>query len=135
MKTWKGILLALVAATPAAAQDLSISCRCVSGGANAELADWIKESVIPGFQAAHSGVTVTLNEVAGGDEQLTQQLALDFSTGAGADIAGFDGFLIPNFVEAGLLKPISEVAGAGAMDWEGWGHISDGAKALMSYEG
>ncbi|SDE78442.1 extracellular solute-binding protein [Limimaricola pyoseonensis] len=135
MLKWKGALLALVVATPAAAQDLSISCRCVSGGANGELADWIKDSVIPGFEAAHDGVTVTLNEFAGGDEQLTQQLALDFSTGAGADIAGFDGFLIPNFVEAGLLKPIAELVGPEAMEWEGWSHISDGSKALMSYDG
>ena len=133
MLKWKTALLALVAATPAAAQDLTISCRCVSGGANGELADWIKDSVIPGFEAAHDGVTVTLNEFAGGDEQLTQQLALDFSTGAGADIAGFDGFLIPNFVEAGLLKPIEELVGETATSWEGWSHISDGSRALMSY--
>ncbi len=26
---------------------------------------------------------------------MTQQLALDFSTGAGADVSAFDGFLIP----------------------------------------
>lgn len=135
MLKWKATLLALVAATPAAAQDLTISCRCVSGGANGELADWIKDSVIPGFEAAHDGAKVTLNEFAGGDEQLTQQLALDFSTGAGADIAGFDGFLIPNFVEAGLLKPIEELVGETATSWEGWSHISDGSRALMSYDG
>lgn len=135
MTKWKAVLLALVAATPAAAQELSISCRCVSGGVNAELADWIKESVIPGFEAAREGVTVTLNEFAGGDEQLTQQLALDFSTGAGADVAGFDGFLIPNFVEGGLLKPLEELVGEQVNDWEGWEHISEGSRALMSYDG
>ena len=75
MTQWKAVLLALVAATPAAAQELTISCRCVSGGVNAQTADWIKQSVIPGFEAANEGVTVTLNEFAGGDEQLTQQLA------------------------------------------------------------
>lgn len=135
MTHWKAVLLAMVAATPAAAQDLTISCRCVSGGANASLADWIKDSVIPGFEAAHEGVTVTLNEFAGGDEQLTQQLALDFSTGAGADIAGFDGFLIPNFVEGGLLRPLEELVGPDVSEWEGWEHISEGSRALMSYDG
>lgn len=135
MTHWKAVLLAMVAATPAAAQDLTISCRCVSGGANASLADWIKDSVIPGFEAAHEGVTVTLNEFAGGDEQLTQQLALDFSTGAGADIAGFDGFLIPSFVEGGLLRPLEELVGPEVAEWEGWEHISEGSRALMSYDG
>ncbi|EAR51095.1 putative extracellular solute-binding lipoprotein [Oceanicola granulosus HTCC2516] len=132
---WKSVLLALAVATPAAAQDLTISCRCVSDGVNSALADWIKESVIPDFEAANEGVTVSLSEFAGGDEQLTQQLALDFSTGAGADIAGFDGFLIPNFVEAGLLKPLEELVGPQVNDWEGWEHISDGSRALMSYDG
>lgn len=136
MTQWKAVLLALVAATPAAAQELTISCRCVSGGVNAQTADWIKQSVIPGFEAANEGVTVTLNEFAGGDEQLTQQLALDFSTGAGADVAGFDGFLIPNFVEGGLLKSLEELVGEEAVNgWEGWDHISEGSRALMSYEG
>lgn len=128
-------VLVTLAATPVLAQDLTISCRCVSGGANGELADWIKESVIPGFEASHDGVSVTLNEFAGGDEQLTQQMALDFSTGAGADIAGFDGFLIPNFVEAGLLRPLEELVGDAVTNWEGWDHISDGSRALMSYDG
>ena len=135
MTHWKAVLLAIVAAAPAAAQELTISCRCVSGGANAQLADWIKDSVIPGFEAANEGVTVTLNEFAGGDEQLTQQLALDFSTGAGADIAGFDGFLIPNFVEGGLLKPLEELVGPEVNEWEGWDQISEGSRALMSYDG
>lgn len=135
MTHWKAVLLAIVAATPAAAQELTISCRCVSGGVNSELANWIKDSVIPGFEAANEGVTVTLNEFAGGDEQLTQQLALDFSTGAGADIAGFDGFLIPNFVEGGLLKPLEELVGPEVNEWEGWEHISEGSRALMSYDG
>lgn len=135
MASWKVATLALVVATPAAAQDLTISCRCVSDGVNGAQADWIKESVIPGFEDRHEGVTVTLNEFAGGDEQMTQQLALDFSTGAGADIAGFDGFLIPNFVEAGLLQPLEELVGEPVTGWEGWDHISDGSRALMSYNG
>ena len=90
---------------PAFATDLTVTCRCVEGGVNSDTAKWVKESVIPGFtekmQAEGKDVTVTLKEFAGQDEQLTQQLALDFSTGAGADVSGFDGFLIPSFVEGG----------------------------------
>ena len=102
---------------PAFATDLTVTCRCVEGGVNASTAEWMKESVIPGFtekmKAEGKDVTVTLKEFAGQDEQLTQQLALDFSTGAGADVSGFDGFLIPSFVEGGLLKPLDEIGGAG----------------------
>jgi multiple sugar transport system substrate-binding protein len=126
-------------ATPAFAVDLTVSCRCVEGGANSNDAVWIKTKVIPAFtekmKADGKDVTVTLNEFGGTDEQFTQQLALDFSTGAGSDVSGFDGFLVPSFVEGGLLKPLDEVAGADVDSWEGWSHISDGVKALMSYNG
>jgi multiple sugar transport system substrate-binding protein len=134
-----GLATATTMVTPVFAVDLSVICRCVVGGVNSETATWIKESVIPGFEAKMEAegkdVTVTLNEFGGQDEQMTQQLALDFSTGAGADIAGFDGFLIPSFVEGGLLKPLVEVAGPEVNDWEGWDHISQGSRDLMSYQG
>ncbi|KZL10908.1 extracellular solute-binding protein [Pseudovibrio sp. Ad26] len=87
------------------------------------------------MKATGKDVNVIFKEFAGRDEQLAQQLALDFSTGAGADVSSFDGFLIPNFVDAGLLKPLEEVAGAEVNQWEGWSHISDGSKELMSYGG
>jgi multiple sugar transport system substrate-binding protein len=122
-----------------AATDLTITCRCVIGGVNSAGAEWITKSVIPAFtekmKAEGKDVNVTLNQFAGEDAQLTQQQALDFSTGAGPDIAGFDGFLIPSFAEGGLLKPLDEVAGKQVDDWEGWSHISDGIKAIMSYQG
>ena len=134
-----GLATATTMVTPVFAVDLSVICRCVVGGVNSETATWIKESVIPGFEAKMEAegqdVTVTLNEFGGQDEQMTQQLALDFSTGAGADIAGFDGFLIPSFVEGGLLKPLVEVAGEEVNNWEGWDHISQGSRDLMSYQG
>ncbi|WEX10595.1 extracellular solute-binding protein [Chelativorans sp. AA-79] len=136
---WMSLAAATALATPAMAADLTITCRCVVDGVNSEQAKWIKESVIPAFtkMKADAGeeVNVTFTEFAGSDEQLTQQLALDFSTGAGPDIAGFDGFLIPSFVEGGLLKPLEDLAGDAVTGWDGWSHISDGAKALMSYQG
>ncbi len=132
-----GAVVAL--STPAWATDLTVTCRCVIGGVNSETATWIEKSVIPGFEAKAKAegkdVTVTLKQFGGQDEQLTQQLALDFSTGAGADISGFDGFLIPSFVEAGLLKPLSELGGDAEENWDGWQHISQGSRQLMSYNG
>ncbi|WP_246226241.1 extracellular solute-binding protein [Chelativorans xinjiangense] len=135
---WISLTAATALAAPAMAADLTITCRCVEDGVNSEQAMWIKESVIPAFtkMKAEAGeeVNVTFTEFAGSDEQLTQQLALDFSTGAGPDVAGFDGFLIPSFVEGGLLKPLEELAGDAVTGWEGWDHISEGASALMSYQ-
>lgn len=135
---WMGLAAATALTQPVMAVDLTITCRCVEGGVNTEQAEWIKESVIPSFTEMKAGageeVNVTFTEFAGSDEQLTQQLALDFSTGAGPDVAGFDGFLIPSFVEGGLLKPLDELAGDAVTSWDGWDHISDGARALMSYQ-
>ena len=132
-----GLAATLSWGAPARAADLSIVCRCIDGGVNAELARWIKGWVIPEYAktSAGAGDTVTLKQFGGTDEQLTQQLALDFSTGAGADISSFDGFLIPSFVEGGLLKPLDEIAGSEVDSWDGWPHISAGAQALMSYQG
>lgn len=87
------------------------------------------------MKAEGKDVAVKLTQFGGEDEQLTQQLALDFSTGAGPDVSNFDGFLIPSFVQGGLLKSLEEVAGPDAVNWEGWEHISQGSKALMSYQG
>lgn len=139
----RSLALGLIGATafigPSFAADLTITCRCVIGGVNSAGAEWITKSVIPAFtekmKADGKDVTVTLNQFAGEDAQLTQQQALDFSTGAGPDISGFDGFLIPTFVEGGLLKPLDEVAGKAVDDWEGWDHISPGIQAIMSYKG
>lgn len=129
-----GFVGATALVTPTLAVELDITCRCVVGGVNSVVAQWLGEDVIPAFEAANPGVTVRLNQFGGEDAQLTQQLALDFSTGAGPDVSAFDGFLIPSFVEAGLLKPLDEVAGAGVNDWSGWEALSEGSRALMVYQ-
>ncbi|TCU15353.1 extracellular solute-binding protein [Rhizobium sullae] len=124
---------------PVMATDLAITCRCVVGGVNSGTAEWIQNKIIPAFtekmKAEGKDVTVKLTQFGGEDEQLTQQLALDFSTAAGPDISAFDGFLIPSFVQGGLLKPLEDIAGSEVNNWEGWSHIGDGIKALMSYQG
>ncbi|MBN9333844.1 extracellular solute-binding protein [Devosia sp.] len=130
-----GLIGATSVAIPAFAVDLNVTCRCVIGGVNSGTAQWIQESVIPAFEAAHPDVKVTLNQFGGEDAQLTQQLALDFSTGAGPDVSAFDGFLIPSFVEGGLLKSLDEVAGPEVNDWSGWAALSEGSRSLMEYQG
>lgn len=134
-----GAAAAIAFAAPVSATELNITCRCIIGGVNSGMAEWIEKKVIPAFtekmKAEGKDVTVKLTQFGGEDEQLTQQLALDFSTGAGPDVSGFDGFLIPSFVQGNLLKSLEEVAGPDVPNWEGWQHISDGTKALMSYQG
>ena len=123
----------------AAPVEVSIACRCAEGGVNGAEARWLKLVVIPGYVAAAKtqgrDVAVKLREFAGSAEQMAQQLALDFATGQGADLAEFDGFQIPGFVDAGLLKPLAEVAGPAADAWEGWSHIADSAQALVRFRG
>ncbi|MEX2744480.1 extracellular solute-binding protein [Rhizobium mongolense] len=134
-----GVSAAAALSGSAIATDLDITCRCVVGGVNSGTAEWIQKKIIPAFtekmKAQGKDVTVKLTQFGGEDEQLTQQLALDFSTGAGPDVSAFDGFLIPSFVQGGLLKPLEEIAGPDVASWDGWSHIADGTKALMSYQG
>ncbi|HEX7022225.1 MAG TPA: extracellular solute-binding protein, partial [Trueperaceae bacterium] len=129
--------LGLVAALGAglAQKTLTVTCRCVEGGVSSAQVQWINEYVIPQFEKAHQGVHVRLAEFGGTDEALKQQYALDLSVGQGADIMGFDGFWVPEFVSAGLLKPLDELAGSRVDDWEGWDHIPDGLEALLGYQG
>ena len=136
-RPWVGVaLFAAVAMTlPAAAADLTIRCRCVIGGVNTQQAKWIDDDIIPDFAASHPEVHVSLDQFPGDDASMTQQEAIDFSSASGPDIAALDGFQIPGFVDGGLVKPLDEIAGPAVDQWEGWGHISDGSKAIMGYRG
>ncbi len=121
--------------SPAFSQSLSVICRCVAGGANSNQVAWLKEYVIPEFEKAHAGVSVTLNEFGGTDDALKQQYALDLSVGKGNDVMGFDGFWIPEFASGNLLKPLNAVAGSAVDSWEGWNHIAPGIQSILSYGG
>ncbi|NLE52688.1 MAG: extracellular solute-binding protein, partial [Chloroflexi bacterium] len=130
-------------ATPALAQDdpvhLTFTCRCVEGGVNNNLVVWLKTYVFPNFEemmaAQGREVTVELVEFGGSDEQLKEQYALDLSVGSGYDLMSFDGFWVPEFVGAGLLEPLEEVAGPVVNEWDGWNHISPGIQEILSYQG
>lgn len=128
-------LLALALTGAAFSQTISVTFRGVAGGVNAQTVQWMAEYVIPEFEKRNPGVTVNLIEFGGSDEALKQQYALDLSVRAGADVMGFDGFWIPEFVEGGLLKPLHEVGGAAVNDWEGWSHIPAGLQSLMGFGG
>ena len=133
-----GTLLALCllgTASFAVAQTLTITGRMVAGGVNDQQVQWIRDFIIPEFEARNPGVTVQLIEFGGSDEALREQYALDLSVGAGADVMAFDGFWIPEFVEGGMLRSLSEVGGAAVEEWEGWNHIPLGLQELTMFEG
>lgn len=118
-------LLTVALFTPVFAQQqtVSIICRCVEGGVNAQMVEWLKQHVFPAFEekmrAEGREVRAHLTEFGGSDEALRQQYALDLSVGAGADVLAFDGFWVPEFVEAGYLQSLEAVAGGGVWDWDG----------------
>lgn len=110
----------------------------VTGVGGPEL-QWVTETIKPGFEAmmAEAGTPVTLevidsSNISGTD--LKQQYVLDLNAGAGADLMGFDGFWLPEFVDAGLLKPLTELD-ATADTWEGWDQIPTAIQDIMSYQG
>ena len=130
------VTLALVGlAASAFAQTLTITGRMVTGGVNEQQVDWLRQFVIPEFEARNPGVTVELIEFGGSDEALKEQYALDLSVGAGADVMAFDGFWIPEFSEGEMLQPLDVVGGPAVNDWEGWNHIPQGLQELTMFEG
>ncbi len=130
---------ATATSAPAAEVKLSLICRCVAGGVNANTVKWLTENVIPKFQdqmkKQGKNITVNLVQFGGSDEEQKQQYALDLKAGRGSDVIAFDGFWVSEFVEAGLLKPLDEVGGADVNSWEGWSHIPKGIQDLLSTKG
>lgn len=122
-------------ALPAFGQTVSITARMIEGGVNDLQYQWLNNYVKPQFEAANPGVTVEIIQFGGSDEALKEQYALDLSVGAGADVLGFDGFWIPEFVEGEMLQPLNQVGGAAVDEWEGWDHIPVGLQALTMFEG
>lgn len=118
---------------------LTMTCRCVAGGVNSNLVTWLQTYVFPTFVEAMAqegrNVSVELVEFGGSDEQLKEQYALDLGVGAGHDVFAFDGFWVPEFVEAGLLQPLNQIAGEVVDEWEGWDHISEGIQNILGYQG
>lgn len=118
---------------------LTIAANAISGGKNSAGADWIEKWVIPRFIEAEKakGVTAKVTFAPSGvdDEQYKTKLALDLRSKGGADVMSIDGIWVGEFVQAGYLKPLSEVAGAQADSWDGWSQIPKSVQGLGTFEG
>lgn len=132
------LCLTVALGSTALAQSVSVVARAVEDGVNWQIVKWMHEAVFPAFEEKMRGegrsVELEFIQFGGSDEALQQQYALDLSVGAGADIMAFDGFWVPEFVEAGYLKPLDEVAGPGVLDWSGWQHIPEGLRGLLGFD-
>lgn len=111
----------------------------ITGTATGAGFDWLTTVVKPlcETQLADAGtpVTITPLEWVGNGDEYRQQVVLDLGVGQGGDILNVDGFWIPEFVEAGLVKPLREIAGDSVMDWDGWSEIPTGLQAILGFEG
>ncbi len=118
---------------------LTVTSRAVRGGVNTQLVEWLEDIVFPAFtqwmKEQGKEVTVEFIQFGGTDEALKEQYALDLKVGRGADILGFDGFWIPEFDAAGLVKPLEEIVGPVVWEWEDWKYIPPSIREIMGYKG
>ncbi|MCL4247725.1 MAG: extracellular solute-binding protein [Anaerolineae bacterium] len=111
----------------------------ITGTASGAGFDWLATVVKPLCEAqlSDAGMPVTISPVewVGSGDDFRQQVVLDLGVGQGGDILNLDGFWIPEFVEAGLVKPLREVAGDAVMEWDGWDQIPEGLKTILGFQG
>jgi multiple sugar transport system substrate-binding protein len=124
---------------PAEAATITLAANAIQGGKNAEAAAHFENWVIPEFEAmkAEEGFDITVEFEGSGadDEDYKTAIALDLSTGGGADVIdGFDGIWVGEFAQAGHIQPLSEIYPP-ADEWDGWAQINDAVQANLSFEG
>ncbi|MEP7091398.1 MAG: extracellular solute-binding protein [Nocardioidaceae bacterium] len=117
---------------------LAIASNAISGGKNADEADWFTNYVIPTFTAQEKakGVDVKVSFQPSGvdDEKYKTKLALDLKSGSGADIVAMDGIWVGEFAQAGYIKPLDQVVGPTVTSWDGWSQIPKAVQANASFE-
>ncbi|MET9070190.1 extracellular solute-binding protein [Streptosporangium sandarakinum] len=118
---------------------LTITANSISGGKNSVSADWIKNWVIPRFEAAQKqagrDVRVLFQPNGVDDEQYKTKVALDLKSRTGADVIDLDGIWVGEFAQAGYIKPLGEVGGAAVDSWDGWRQIPEAVQGLGVFDG
>ncbi|MEV1170850.1 extracellular solute-binding protein [Nonomuraea sp. NPDC049784] len=119
--------------------ELTITQNAIAGGKNAAGANFIMNWVIPKFEAAQKakGKDVKVKFVPSGvdDEQYKTKLSLDLKSGKGADVMDIDGIWAGEFAEAGYIKPLSDLVGADADNWDGWAQIPEAVQGVATFNG
>ncbi|SED83594.1 extracellular solute-binding protein [Ruania alba] len=125
--------------TDGGAVTLTLTTNAISGGKNANEADWIETWVIPEFEAmmAEQGqdVTVEFDPQGVDDEDYKTKISLDLQSGGGADIIGMDGIWVGEFAEAGYIQPLSAVGGTAVDEWDGWEQIPEAVQGALAFNG
>jgi multiple sugar transport system substrate-binding protein len=119
---------------------LTIADNSIVGGKNTTGAEWLTNWVIPRFVADQKAkgrtVQVRFQPSGAGDEDYKSKVALDLKTGSGADLYSIDGIWLGEFADAGYLKPLDDLVGAGDVDgWDGWRQIPEAVQNNVSYRG
>ncbi|GGS55684.1 sugar ABC transporter substrate-binding protein [Planobispora rosea] len=118
---------------------LTITANAIPGGKNSASADWIRQWVIPRFEAAQKAagrdVRVLFQPNGVDDEQYKTKIALDLKSRTGADVIDLDGIWVGEFAQAGYVKPLSEVGGPQVDAWEGWAQIPQAVQGLGIFDG
>ena len=118
---------------------LRISANSIKGGKNTAKAEWIADYVIPKFEESQKskGKTVDVRFEGTGvdDAPYKQKTALDLKTGGGADLIEIDGIWVGEFAQAGYIKPLRQVPGPRALQWDGWSQIPEPVEQIMSFTG
>nr|BFE80023.1 extracellular solute-binding protein [Planobispora longispora] len=118
---------------------MTITANAIPGGKNSASADWIRQWVIPRFEAAQKAagrdVRVLFQPNGVDDEQYKTKIALDLKSKTGADVIDLDGIWVGEFAQAGYVKPLSEVGGPGVDAWEGWSQIPQAVQGLGIFDG
>lgn len=110
-------------------QKVTIIANAIKGGKNTQVVEWF-EKYIPEIEK-ELGIKVELIQTGIKDEDFKARIVLDIKGGGGADILWIDGFWVPEFVEAGYLRPIDDILA----DIPAWKYYYDSMKAMGSYKG
>ena len=118
---------------------LTISANDVAGGKNTAEAEWIDKVVIPGFVSMEKSkgvdASVKFNGSGVDDEQYKTKLELNLKAGNGSDVFAADGIWLGELASAGYVKPLKQVVGDTATNWDGWTQISKAVQQNMTYQG
>lgn len=119
--------------------NITITANSIVGGKNDQGALWITKYVIPKFVAEEKAkgrtVSVTYNGSGAADEAYESKLALQLKAGDAPDVMAIDGIWLGQFVQAGYLKPLDKVLGAGIDQWAGWSQIPPTVQDNLAFDG